>query len=64
MNTVQFRTVWAEPSSDFGNHPGVFSWDQFVVPSTNQTFHGIWVTYEKMMEHVNIRSVHGWKEWI
>jgi hypothetical protein len=65
INTVQFRTVWAEPGSDFGNKPyPVLSWDQFVLPPANQTFHGIWVSEEKMLEHMAVLTLHGWKEWI
>ena len=65
INTVQTRTVWAEPNSDFGNKPyPVLPWTDFVLPPANMTFHGIWTTDQQMIDHVNVRSPHGWREWI
>lgn len=63
MNTVQTRTVWAESNAGM-DHTNPLPWSQFVLPPANQTFHGIWLTEEQFNEHMSIRSLHGWKEWV
>lgn len=69
LNTVQFRTLWGESQSDAvliatPSSP-MLPWSEFVLPPANQTFHGIWVTDPVIFEqHLSIRSLHGWKEWI
>lgn len=63
INTVQQRTLWAEANAGPGLE-GALPWSQFVLPPANMTFHGIWVTDQQFQDHLNIRSFHGWREWI
>lgn len=63
INTVQTRTLWAESGAGLDSlNP--LPWSQFVLPPTNQTFHGIWLTPEQFEAHRTIRTPHGWREWI
>lgn len=62
INTVQFRTAWAEFGAGVVN---ALPWEQFVLPPSNQTFHGIWVTDPVIFEqHFEVRTPRGWREWI
>lgn len=62
LNTVQSRRVWAE--QDVAHlFPDSLPWEQFVLPPANQTFHGIWMSDEKFVEHVQARTVRSWHEW-
>lgn len=65
LNTVQFLTVWAESeAAPFFTGINVLPWSLFVLPPSNQTFHGIWVTDQEFQTHLSLRSFHGWREWI
>lgn len=63
LNTVQSRRVWAE--QDVAHYfPSVLPWPEFVPPASNLTVHGIWLTDQKFAEHVQLRTEHGWREWL
>lgn len=67
VNTIQTRTIWATPDAAAEFFPGtpVLPWEQFVLPPANHTFHGIWVTDPVLYDaHINIRTPHGWREWV
>lgn len=62
INTRQFRRFWAD---DLVMFPDAMPFSEFVVPPDSITRHGIWVTSEKLTEHITVRGpVRGWTEWI
>lgn len=65
VNTVQSCRIFATPDAmQFFPVEGVLPWQDFVLPPSSQTFHGIWLPDEKFQEHVARRTMRGWREWI
>lgn len=68
INTVQSRRLWVNdvlynklPPEEKVN---CLPWSQFVEPPQDLTLHGIWLDDRKFEEHLKIRKIHGWREWI
>jgi hypothetical protein len=67
INTVQTRTVWATPDAAewFGGYgPSVLQWSAFVPPAANLTRDGVWLPEATWEKHLQVRTVHDWREWI
>jgi len=62
INTRQTREFWAD---DLVRYPDALPYSQFVPPADAITRHGIWVSEQKLQEHLAVRGpVRGWREWI
>jgi hypothetical protein len=66
INTVQSRRVWANDvyRARLPEDIGALPWEDFVEPPADLTVHGIWLSDENFERHINVRSIHGWREWI
>lgn len=72
-NTRQFLKVYDERPEEIARYQNVETsggpvevhpYSDFVVPTTTITRHGIWMSDQLWNEHRNVRSNHGWREWI
>lgn len=62
INTRQFRRFWAE---NLIRYPDAIPFAQFTPPADAITRHGIWVSDQKVQEHLAARGpLRGWREWI
>lgn len=62
VNTRQTREFWAD---DLVRWPQAMPYSLFVPPPAAITRHGIWVTQQKLEEHIAVRGTsRGWREWI
>lgn len=62
VNTRQFRRFWAD---DLVRFPNALPYATFIAPADAITRHGIWVSDQKLQEHMTVRGpARGWREWI
>jgi hypothetical protein len=66
VNTRQERTVWATQDAADLYFPGQSTrpWAEFVLPDTKLTFNGIWLPDSLFQQHLQVRQLHGWREWV
>lgn len=68
INTVQTRRLWINDAMrqnmGVGVPPDALPWDQFVLPPSDLTIHGIWLSTTDFEKHLNTRTMHTWREWI
>lgn len=63
INTRQRLTVYAEPGAGY---PGSDArpWSEFQAPTGSAVAHGIWVSDGLLTRHLDVATLHGWREWI
>ena len=70
-NTRQSFIIYAQPDNQwwdrgcapqYAENLTVLPWDQFVMPTTD-VLNGIYLSDVKWDEHLNARTLHGWREW-
>lgn len=64
VNTVQQITAYATDDLRSTFPQGTRPWGEFVLPPAGLTLHGIWLSEENLRAHDEVRSLHGWREWI
>lgn len=63
VNTRQRRTQYAETGAGLPDQAAALSWSQFTAPTNAVTAHGIWTSDTLFVQHRQVASLHGWREW-